>query len=67
MLLTIILIRAFTSGEPLIGGEATVASYQSMPFTTGLLEGYNTMDGLAGSMTVKIVRSWVAPKATPAL
>src|SRR5699024_8333918 len=48
VLLTIILIRAFTSGEPLIGGSASVETYQSVPFTTGLLEGYNTMDGLAG-------------------
>lgn len=48
LLLTIILIRAFTSGEALIGGAASVESYQNMPFSTGLLEGYNTMDGLAG-------------------
>src|SRR5699024_6752739 len=48
VLLTIILIRAFTSGDPLIGGAASVETYQTVPFSTGLLEGYNTMDGLAG-------------------
>ncbi|MBG9978154.1 branched-chain amino acid transport system II carrier protein [Ruoffia tabacinasalis] len=48
VLLTVILIRAFTSGDPLIGGEASVESYQNTPFSTGLIEGYNTMDGLAG-------------------
>ena len=47
-LLTIILIRAFTSGDPLIGGAASVETYRTVPFSTGLLEGYNTMDGLAG-------------------
>lgn len=58
VLLTIILIRAFTSGEALIGGEATVLNYQQTPFSTGLLEGYNTMDGLAGlAFGIIIIRS----------
>lgn len=48
VLLTVILVRAFTSGNPLIASEAAVESYQQAPFSTGLIEGYNTIDLLAG-------------------
>ncbi|MGX7106976.1 branched-chain amino acid transport system II carrier protein [Hutsoniella sourekii] len=45
-LLAIILIRSWL--DPQSGHFFPVGSYQHNAFTTGLLEGYNTMDSLAG-------------------
>ncbi|XJS10721.1 branched-chain amino acid transport system II carrier protein [Aerococcaceae bacterium WGS1372] len=61
ILLAVILIRAFFSEDPIIATEAVVESYQQTALSTGLLEGYNTMDLLAGLafgiIIIKSIRS----------
>ncbi len=46
--LTVLLIRALTSPLGSVSDIAPSGSYVSNAFSTGLLEGYNTMDALAG-------------------
>ena len=44
----ILVIRALLSPMGEIGGGSPEGAYAAQPFVTGFLEGYNTMDALAG-------------------
>lgn len=58
VLLGIIIVRAFLSKDPIISTTAAIESYQQTPISTGLLEGYNTMDLLAAlAFGIIIIRS----------
>lgn len=58
VLLAVIIVRAFLSNDPIISTTAVIESYQQTPISTGLLEGYNTMDLLAAlAFGIIIIRS----------
>lgn len=58
VLLGVIIVRAFLSKDPIISTTAAIESYQQTPISTGLLEGYNTMDLLAAlAFGIIIIRS----------
>lgn len=68
ILLSIIVIRAFTSGQPLITEEISLFHSSAEAFSVGFLEGYNTMDVLAslafGILAIQSIKQFGIQKPT---
>lgn len=61
VILAVILIRAFLAPEISVADVPAVGAYETAPIAEGLLQGYNTMDGLAalafGIIVIRSIRS----------
>lgn len=68
LLLAVIILRAFTSGVPLITDIPSTFNSKSEAFSVGFLEGYNTMDVLAslafGILAIQAIRQSGVQKPT---